>query len=85
MLTSVLIAVVCTALAYGLWRLLRAQVRHQQAHTEVSPVAGSSVAPVVPAAQPVVEQSAPAAPVAKPVVEEASVEVPVAAEPVVSL
>ena len=79
MLTSVLIAVVCTALAYGLWRLLRVQVRHQQAHTEVSSAAGSAVAPVVPAAQPVVEQSAPAAPVAKPVAAE-----PVAAEPVVA-
>ena len=82
MLTSVLIAVVCTALAYGLWRLLRVQVRHQQAHTEVSPASTPAVAPVVPAAQPVVEQSAPAAPVAKPVVAEPAVAEPVVAEPV---
>ena len=82
MLTSVLIAVVCTALAYGLWRVLRVQVRHQQAHTEVSPASTPAVAPVVPAAQPVVEQSVPAAPVAKPAVAEPAVAEPVVAEPV---
>ena len=85
MLTSVLIAVVCTALAYGLWRLLRVQVRHQQAHTEVSPASTPAVAPVVPAAQPVVEQPVPAAPaVAEPAVAEPVVAEPVAAEPVVA-
>ena len=85
MLTSVLIAVVCTALAYGLWRLLRVQVRRQQAHTEVSSAAGSAVAPVVPAAkpQPQVEViAAPAQIAPNPVVAEPAVAEPVVAEPI---
>ena len=73
MLTSVLIAVVCGALAYGLWRLLRVQVRHQQAHTEASPVAASAVKPV--ASQPVAVEQEP--------VEQAAVD-PVALEQVVT-
>ena len=93
MLTSVLIAVVCTALAYGLWRLLRVQVRHQQAHTEVSSASAPSVPQVVPAAQPVVEQPAPAVepqPQVELIAEPAQdppkpvVVEPVAAEPVVA-
>ena len=67
MLTSVLIAVVCTALAYGLWRLLRVQLRHQQAHTEVSPAPAPAAKPVV--AQPVAVTQVVAEPVvAEPVV-----------------
>ena len=69
-LTSVLIAVVCGALAYGLWRLLRVQFRHQQAHTEASPAVAPVVKPV--AAQPVAVEQEP--------VEQAAVE-PVASEP----
>ena len=74
MLTSVLIAVVCGALAYGLWRLLRVQFRHQQAHTEASPAVAPAVKPV--AAQPVVFEQEP---VEQMVVEKAAVE-PVAVE-----
>ena len=44
---SVLTAVVGTALAYGLLRLLRGQVRHQQASPEVSSAAAPAGAPVV--------------------------------------
>ena len=81
MLTSVLIAVVCGALAYGLWRLLRVQVRHQQAHTEASSAAAPAVKPV--AAQPVAVEQEPVeqAAVDPVAVEQMAVDLEVAPEP----
>ena len=76
MLTSVLIAVVCGALAYGLWRLLRVQVRHQQAHTEASPAAAPAVKPV-PSQPMAVEQE----PVEQAAVDPVAVDLEVAPEP----
>ena len=81
MLTSVLIAVVCGALAYGLWRLLRVQFRHQQAHTEASPAAAPAVKPV--AAQPMAVEQEPVeqAAVDPVAVEQMAVDLEVAPEP----
>ena len=81
MLTSVLIAVVCGALAYGLWRLLRVQVRHQQAHTEASPAVAPAVKPV--ASQPVAVEQEPVeqAAVDPVAVEQMAVDLEVAPEP----
>ena len=81
MLTSVLIAVVCGALAYGLWRLLRVQFRHQQAHTEASPAVAPAVKPV--ASQPVAIEQEPVeqAAVDPVAVEQMAVDLEVAPEP----
>ena len=79
MVSGVLIALVCAALAFGLWRVLRQVVRHQNSHAgpvQSTPAPAAAPAPVQPAA---VEE--PAAIEEPAAVEEAVVaEEPVAVE-----
>ena len=81
MLTSVLIAVVCGALAYGLWRLLRVQFRHQQAHTEASSAAAPAVKPVPSQPMAVEQEPVEQAAVDPVAVEQMAVDLEVAPEP----